>query len=1229
MFAKILHRPVLAIVISIVIVLLGLLAVRTRPISQFPEIAPPQVQITVAYPGASADVLIQSTLIPLERAINGVPGMRYMISDATSAGEATIQVIFDLGTNPDQAIINVKTRIDQVMPQLPKLVQLEGVILMRVMPSMLMYVNVYSTAEGADEKFLFNFANVNVLPELMRVNGIGQARILGSRQFAMRIWLNPDRMRAYNVSPDEVEAAMAEQSIIGRPGRIGQATGKTAQSLEYTLVWEGRYNTPEKYEDIIVRATPDGHILRLKDIAKVELGSEFFNIYSNLDGHPSAAIVLKQTLGSNAQEVIENVKQTLEQIKETTFPPGMDFAISYDVSRFVDASIDQVAHTLVEAFVLVALVVFVFLGDWRSTLIPTLAVPVSLVGAFIFMAGLDISINLITLFALVLAIGIVVDDAIVIVEAVHAKMETTGLGTYEAMKQVLGEISGAIIAITLVMTSVFVPVAFMPGPVGVFYRQFSVTMAASIVLSGFIALTLTPVLSVLILKPVHGHGHGRTRNPITLFINGFNRVFNWVTDRYVWLMRAILKRFYLTVLMLGLFVFGIVQVNKVLPAGFVPNEDQGIIYAIIQTPPGTTIERTNAVSRELQNIAKELPEVASVSALAGYEILTEGRASNAGTCLINLKDWSERDKSVNQVIEELEERARDIGAVVEFFEPPAVPGYGAAGGVSFRMLEKTGDTDYYEFDRINQEFMAALRERPELTGLFTFYAANYPQYELVIDNNKAMQKGVSIGKAMENLDLMIGSNFEQGFTRFGFFYRVYVQALPEYRALPTDVLKMWVKNDKGEMVPYSAFMTLKKRQGPNEITRYNMYNSSAIRGNNAPGYTTGDAVNAIKEVAAEVLPRGYDIAWEGLSYDEARRGNEAIAIFAVVLVFVYLVLAAQYESFVLPLAVITSLPAGAFGSFVMLKWMGLANDIYAQVGLVMLVGLLGKNAVLIVEFAVQTRREGATVFEAAVAGARARFRAILMTSFAFIAGLYPLVVAKGAGAVGNNTIGSSALGGMVMGTVFGVIIIPGLYFIFGHIARFEGFLRIGSSRRPMPLSEENAPFPATAAPTAHAHAHAHHPIATLPAREPLPVAPPVPPVHTPPAIVAAPVHTPPAIDTAPVAPSPAIVVAPIYTPPVIDTAPVAPSPAIDTAPVHTPPVPPPAIDAAHVVPPPAIDAASVAASPAIDTTPVAPPVREPAPLPATPATEAPAATATTTAPAAAPAPSTNKEDPRA
>lgn len=1046
---RFLYRPVLAIVLSILIVFLGVLAIRSRPVSQFPEISPPRVIVTLAFPGASADVLVQSSLISLERAINGVPGMTYIISDATSAGEATIQVIFVLGTDPNQALINVKNRVDQVMNKLPPLVQLEGVVVNRVMPSMLMYVNLYSTEKSADQKFLYNFASVNLLPELQRINGIAQSQILGSRTYAMRLWLNPERMRAYNVSTEEVMDAVADQSVIGRPGRLGQASGKTSQALEYVLVYQGRFNTPEQYENIIIRAKPDGENLKLKDIATVELGSEFFDIYSNIDGHPSAAIVLKQTYGSNASEVIESVKEKLDEMKATSFPAGMDYEISYDVSSFLDASIEKVVHTLGEAFILVALVVFIFLGDWRSTLIPTLAVPVSLVGAFTFMQAFDISINLITLFALVMAIGVVVDDAIVVVEAVHAKMAEEHLAPYAAVKKVLGEISGAVIAITLLMTAVFVPVAFMSGPVGVFYRQFAITMASSIVLSGVVALTLTPVLCAMILKNTHGQPKRRT--PISIFLDWFNRTFDRWTGRYVSLLRVIVNRRVVTFGMLSLFSVGILGVNKVLPAGFVPNEDQGMIYAIIQTPPGTTLEHTNDVSRELQRIAEKVDGVASVSSLAGYEVLTEGRGSNAGTCLINLKNWSDRTHNVNQIIEELEEKSKDLGAVVEFFQPPAVPGYGAAGGFSLRLLDKTNSTDYQEFDRINKEFMDNLRARKELTGLFTFFAANYPQYELQVDPALAMQKGVSIKKAMENLDILIGSTYEQGFIRFGNFFKVYTQAAPEFRRMPSDLLSYYIKNERDEMVPYSAFMTLKKTQGPNEITRYNLYNSSAIRGEPAKGFTSGEAIAAVKDVAAKTLPRGYDIAWEGLSFDEARRGNEAIAIFVVVLAFVYLVLAAQYESFILPMAVVLSLPAGIFGSFLWLKGMGLANDIYAQLGLVMLVGLLGKNAVLIVEFAVQKHAQGATVLEAAIEGARVRFRPILMTSFAFIAGLIPLVVATGPGALGNRTIGASALGGMLFGAIFGVIIVPGLYFIFGSLASGKQLIR---DEEEAPLTEK-------------------------------------------------------------------------------------------------------------------------------------------------------------------------------
>jgi len=1050
MFNKFIKRPVLAIVLSVVIIFLGILAIETLPVSQFPSIAPPMVVVTIAYPGASANVLVESTLIPMEKAINGCPGMKYMTSDATSAGEATIQVVFDLDTDPNQAVVNVKNRIEQVTNRLPVLVQREGIVVSYTSPNMLMYVNLYSKDPKADEKFLYNFASVNIIPEISRLHGVGSAKILGSRQYAMRVWLKPDRMRAYNVSTDEVMQALSEQSIIGSPGRLGQSSGKRSQALEYVLTYEGRFNKPEQYENVIIRSNPNGELLRLKDIADVELGSEFYDIYSNMDGHPSAAITLKQTYGSNASDVIKEVKEKLEEIKKSSFPPGMEYQISYDVSSFLDASIEKVIHTLAEAFILVAVVVFLFLGDWRSTLIPTLAVPVSLIGAFMFMKLLGLTINLITLFALVLAIGIVVDNAIVVVEAVHTKMAEEHLSPYAAVKKVLQEISGAIIAITLLMTAVFVPVAFMTGPVGIFYRQFSITMATSIVISGFVALTLTPVLCAMILK--NTHGQPRKKTPINRVIDGFNNQFDKLTGRYVSFLRLIVNRRVITFGLLIAFCAGIWVTSKTLPEGFIPAEDQGQIYAIVQTPPGSTLERTNDIAKQLQKIAEKVDGVQSVSALAGYEVLTEGRGSNAGTCMINLKSWSERKHSAEQIIQELEEKAKAIpGATIEFFQPPAVPGYGAAGGFSLRLLDKTNSSDYKAFGKVNDDFMAALKKRKELTGLFTFFAANYPQYELKIDNQAAMQKGVSIGKAMDNLGILIGSTYELGFIRFGMFYKVFVQSGPEYRALPEDLLKLYVKNDRGEMVPYSAFMSIHKTQGLNEITRYNMYPSSAINGAPAPGYSSGEAIKVIQEVANKTLPRGYGIDWLGLSKDEASRGNEALYIFLIVLAFVYMVLAAQYESFILPLAVVLSLPVGVFGAFLLLKLMGLSNDIYAQVGLVMLVGLLGKNAVLIVEFAVQKTQQGATIFDAAIEGAKTRFRPILMTSFAFIAGLIPLLFATGPGALGNRTIGASSAGGMLLGTILGVVVVPGLYYVFAKMAAGRKLIR---DEDEVPLTED-------------------------------------------------------------------------------------------------------------------------------------------------------------------------------
>lgn len=1035
MFTKILHRPALAIVISLLILFLGGLSIVTLPISQFPDVAPVVVMVTLDYPGASAKVLEESCLIPLERSINGVPNMKYMTSDATSAGEATIQVIFNMGTDPNQATVNVMNRVNQVMSRLPPLVQREGVVVNNLSPNMLMYVNLYSTDKNADMQFLFNYGYINLIPELSRIPGVGSAKILGTRQYAMRVWLKPDRMRAYNISTEKVMEALAEQSVIGSPGRLGRADSKTSQALEYVLTYSGRFNDVEQYENVILRSTKEGELLRLKDVATVELGSEFYDLYSDLDGSPSAAIVIKQSFGSNAHDVIKQIKAKLAEFKVKSFPSGMDYKISYDVSSFLDASIEKVLHTLAEAFILVAIVVFVFLGDWRSTLIPTLAVPVSLVGAFFLMQCFGVTINLITLFALVLAIGIVVDNAIVVVEAVHAKMHgKDNMSPYAATKMVLHEIAGVIIAITLVMTAVFVPVTFMPGPVGVFYRQFSITMAVAIVLSGVMALTLAPVLCAMILKKPD-HGHHKRRGPIALLLDLFNRVFDRITNMYESLLKRIAHRWLLTLVVLAASGAAVYFINQELPSGFIPAEDQGMIYAILQTPPGSTLERTYAKSTELQKIAKSIEGVESVSTLAGYEVLTEGRGSNAGTCLINLKSWSERKLTAPQIIAELEEKCKEIsGAQLEFYEPPAVPGYGAAGGFSLRLLDKSNTGDYDRLQVVNREFMEALHKRKELRGLFTFFSASYPQQEIIIDNKVAMQKGVSIGKAMDNLGILIGSTYEQGFIKFGQFFKLYVQADPKYRRMPKDLDDLYVANEKGEMVPYSAFMKLVPKQGLNEITRYNAYPAPSIQGAPADGYSSGDAIKAIQEVAAQTLPRGYDIGWAGLSFDEVGRGNEAIYIFVIVLMFVYLVLVGQYESFMLPLAVILSLPVGVMGSFLLLKAMGLDNDIYAQVGLIMLVGLLGKNAILIVEFAAQRHHEGLSIFEAAVEGAKVRLRPILMTSFAFIAGMIPLLRAQGAGAIANRTIGASAAGGMLLGTVMGLLVIPGLYYIFAKLS---------------------------------------------------------------------------------------------------------------------------------------------------------------------------------------------------
>jgi len=1019
------------------------------PVTQFPSISPPKVNVKAEYPGANGELMIKAVIIPLERAINGVPGMKYMASDAGNDGEASIQIVFDLGTDPNQASVNVQNRVASVVNKLPPIVVREGVKITREESNMLMYINMYSDEKDLDGNFMFNFADINVVSELRRVPGVGVADILGNREYAMRIWLKPDRMTAYKVSSEEVMKALEEQSLEASPGRAGESSGIKSQSFEYILKYSGRFTTEEEYGNIILKVNPNGEILRLKDVADIHFGSAMYDIYSTLNGRPSAAIVLKQSYGSNASQVIKDVKAKMEELQQS-FPKGLHYEISYDVSKFLDASMEKVVHTLVEAFILVALVVFLFLGDLRSTLIPTIAVPVSLIGAFLFMQFFGISINLITLFALVLAIGVVVDDAIVVIEAVHKKMEEHHVSAYKATKKAMHEIAGAIIAITFLMAAVFIPVAFMSGPVGIFYRQFSITMATSIILSGIVALTLTPALCAILLK--NNHGKPRKKSIVDKFLDSFNRGFDKMQNRYVKVLSKIVNKRALTFLVLIAFCIGAYFLNNSVPSGFIPNEDQGMIYAIIQTPPGSTLERTNKAALDLQKEAEDIDGVASVSSLAGYEILNEGTAANTGTLLINLKGWEERKESALEIIEQLEKSAENIpGASIEFFQPPAVPGYGAAGGFELRLLDKTGNNDFQKMEQVSKDFVKELNNRPELASVFTFFSASFPQYLLKIDNEVAQQKGISIDNAMTTLSTLVGSNYETNFIKFDRQYKVMVQALPQYRALPEDILKLYAKNDKGEMVPFSEFMQMEKVYGLSEITRHNMYLASEISGSAKQGYSSGEAINVVNEVALKTLPRGYAIDWAGISKDEVARGNQAIYIFMICLGFVYLILAAQYESFILPFAVILSLPVGIFGAFFLLKLLQLENNIYAQVALVMLIGLLGKNAVLIVEFAVQKHEDGLSIFEAAMEGAKVRFRPILMTSFAFIAGLIPLVLATGPGAIGNRTIGTAAAGGMLFGTIFGVLVIPGLYFIFGTIASKRKLIKQEDEN---PLSEE-------------------------------------------------------------------------------------------------------------------------------------------------------------------------------
>ncbi|HLT07748.1 MAG TPA: efflux RND transporter permease subunit [Cyclobacteriaceae bacterium] len=1037
-------RPVLSTVVSIIILILGVLGLTTLPVSQYPDIAPPTVQVMANYPGANAETVLESVLIPIEEQINGVEGMTYMTSTASNNGMASINVFFEQGIDPDIAAVNVQNRVARATPLLPREVTQSGVTTQKQQTSSLMFLTVYSENEDYDATFIQNYLNINVIPPLKRITGVGDVSVFGSKNYAMRIWLKPERLSAYSLMPSDVINAINEQSLEAAAGALGQ---NNAQAFEYIIKYPGRYKTEAQYGDIIIKALDNGQFLRVKDVAEVELDAEGYSAISYTNGMPGVSMAVYQTPGSNAQEIIENVHANIAELQKD-FPTGLKVQVNFDTNEFLNASINQVVMTLLEAFVLVFIVVFIFLQDFRSTLIPAIAVPVSIVGTFFFLGLFGYSINLLTLFALVLAIGIVVDDAIVVVEAVHAKMEEGAKSAIQATYTAMDEITGAIISITLVMAAVFIPVTFITGPTGVFYEQFGVTLIVAIGISAINALTLSPALCALFLKP-HDEAADHSKGIMRRFFDRFNTAFEVTTRRYARSLNFLYRHKWITPVILLASVAGVYWAASTTPTGFVPSEDRGMIFANIELPAGATLDRTVQVTEELSQKLRALPGVQGASMVNGFSMIS-GAGSNYGIGFIKLDSWNDR-KADSMSSEALTAKMFQIAASIPdanmvFFAPPSVPGFGVSSGFQMNVLDRFGG-DLIEFDRTTREFLGQLMQRPEIMYAQSAFNTNYPQYEMDLNVPKAKEAGVSISDIFRTMQGYIGSVYAADFSRFGKQYRVYVQALPEDRSSVNDLNALFVRNARGEMAPITEFVTLKRVYGPQAITRYNLFNAAAVNGAPAPGYSTGDAINAIQQVA-QTLPSNYSIDFTGLTREEILAGNQTTFIIILCVVFIYFILAAQYESYMIPFAVLFSLPVGIMGAYVSTKLAGLEANIYFQIALIMLLGLLAKNAILIVEFGLQRRRAGYSILDAAIEGARVRLRPILMTSFAFIVGLLPLVFAGGVGAAGNNSIGTGAVGGLLIGTVLGVFVIPILYILFQWLHE-----KVSRKRKPLPTPE--------------------------------------------------------------------------------------------------------------------------------------------------------------------------------
>ncbi|WP_431107800.1 efflux RND transporter permease subunit [Winogradskyella poriferorum] len=1027
MLKTFIERPVLSTVISIIIVILGVLGYSTLPVEQYPDIAPPTIQVNATYPGASAETILESVIIPIEEQINGVEGMTYMTSSADNNGTANITVYFDQEMNPDIAAVNVQNRVARANPLLPQEVIQTGVTTQKQQTSALMFLSVYSTNEDYSSTYVQNYLKINVIPALQRINGVGNVSVFSNQDYSMRIWLKPEKLAAYNLVPSEVTAALREQSLEASAGSLGQNDG---QAFSYNIKYSGRFKTEKQYEDIIIKALDNGEYLRLKDVAQIELDAQGYDSYGFTEGYPSVNMGIYQTAGSNAQEIIKKIKSELTRLS-ADFPDGIDYDINYDTNNFLTASMNKVKNTLIEAFLLVFLVVFIFLQDFRSTLIPAIAVPVAIVGTFFFLNLFGYSVNLLTLFALVLAIGIVVDDAIVVVEAVHAKIDEGAKSAKTATLDAMHEISGAIISITLVMAAVFIPVTFIQGPTGVFYEQFGVTLIVAILISAVNALTLSPALCALFLKSHDDDEEYKNKSFLQKFYDKFNAGFNATTERYGKSLSFLYKNKWITGALLILSGVGIWWAANSTPTGFVPDEDRGVIFMNIELPAGASMDRTNVVTQELYAKARQIPGVRGVTVINGRSLIS-GAGTNYGLGFVMLEDWSQReadDMSSEAIIGKLFGVAATIpDANIIFFAPPSIPGFGLSGGFEVNLMDKSGGS-FEELDATTQQFIGNLMKHPEIQYGQSSFNTRYPQYELEIDVPLAKRYNVSISSIFSTLQGYIGGIYAADFARFGKQYRVYVQALPEDRTDASSLNELYIKTGSGEMAPITQFVDLKRVYGPQSVTRFNLYNSSKISGAANPGFSTGDALAIVNEEIKN-LPNNYDVAYSGLSREEVNAGNQTVIIFILVIVFVFFLLAAQYESYLLPLAVIFSLPLGVFGAFFSTKMLGLQNNIYFQIALIMLVGLLAKNAILIVEFALQRRRSGEDLVDAAIHGAKARLRPILMTSFAFILGLMPLVLANGVGAAGNRSIGTGAAGGMLIGTILGIFVIPILFILF-------------------------------------------------------------------------------------------------------------------------------------------------------------------------------------------------------